>query len=299
VRAGVAAAAVLVLALAVSGCGGSSGASKSARRKAVTQYIQRVDTVEQQLRYPLLKVERTYKAFTTKASTLKGSAPKLAGAEATLHTLQTRLSLIDAPPDAKRLRVLLVRLTVAETELAHELTTLAVFLPAYVAALRPLGPADAQLKKSLSAITVPKPKPVPKKQLKAARAAYTRAIDAAAATQAAALGTYLASVASVQARLHGLRPPPALAPAYLTQVSTLAQVRVSGTALVAALHAKQFKRIAPLDRSFRAAAAASSSLAAQRAQIAAVKAYNARVRAVGSLAQQVDGERARIQKLLG
>jgi len=297
-RAGVAAV-VLVLALVVSGCGGSGGASKSARRKAATQYIERVDTVEQQLRYPLLKVEKTYRAFTTKASTLKGSAPKLAAAEATLHTLQTRLSLIDAPPDAKRLRTLLVRLTAAETELAHELTTLAVFLPAYVAGLRPLGPANARLKTSLAAITAPKPKPVPKKELKAARAAYTQAVDAAAAAQAAALGTYLVSVATVQANLRRLRPPPALAPAFRTQVSTLARVSASGTALVAALRAKRFKQVAPLDRDFRAAAAASSSLSAQRAQIAAVKAYNARVRAVGSLAQQVDGERARIQKLLG
>ena len=297
-RAGVAAA-VLVLVLAASGCGGSGGASKSARRKAVTQYIERVDTVEQQLRYPLLKVERTYRVFTTKASTLKGSVPKLAGAEATLHTLQTRLSLIDAPPDAKRLRTLLVRLTAAETELAHELTVLATFLPAYVAALQPLGPADATLKTSLAAVNVPKPKPVAKKKLKAARAAYARAVAAASASQAAALEAYLASVAKVQTRLHGLRPPPAFAPAYRTQVSTLAQVRSSGAALVAALGARQFKRVASLDQAFRAAAAASTSLSAQRAQIAAVKAYDARVRAVGSLAQQVDGERARIQKLLG
>ena len=100
-RAGVAAAAVLVLALAVSGCGGSNDASKSARRTAVTEYIKRVDTVEQQLRYPLLKVEKTYKALTTNASTLKRSGAKLAGVKATLHTVQIRLSFIGRPSPSR------------------------------------------------------------------------------------------------------------------------------------------------------------------------------------------------------
>jgi hypothetical protein len=291
--------AVLVLALAVSGCGGSGGASKSARRKAVTQYIERVDTVEQQLRYPLLQIEKTYRSFSTSRSGLQRAVPKLAGAEATLHTLQSRIALIDAPPDATRLRALLIQLTASETRLAHELTLLAAFLPAYARALQPLGPADVQLKKSLAAIKVPKPKPVPKAKLKAARAAYTRAVNAAAATQAAALRAYLASIAGVQGRLRGLRPPPALVPTYRTQVDTLVRVRASGAALVAALDAKQLKKVAALDAGFRAAAASSSSLAAQEAQIAAVKAFNARVAAIGTLAGKVDAERARIQKNLG
>jgi len=291
--------AVLVLALVVSGCGGGSGASKSARRKAVTQYIERVDSVEQQLRYPLLQIEKTYKSFSTSSSGLKRSVPKLAGAEATLHTLQSRIALIDAPPDATRLRALLLQLTASETRLAHELTLLAAFLPAYVTALRPLGPADARLKTALAAITVPKPKPVKQSKLKAARAAYTRAVDAAAAAQAAALRGYLTSIAGVQVRLRGLRPPPALAPMYRTQLLTLARVRTTGAALVAALDAKQLKQVAALDASFRAAAASSSTLAAQRAQIAAVKAFNARVAEIGTLAGKVDAERARIQKNLG
>ena len=92
--------AVLVLVLAASGCGGSNGASKSARRKAVTQYIERVDSVEQQLRYPLLKVEKTYKAFTTKASTLKGSAANLAVGIHSLTATQTLVAAVTSNPSA-------------------------------------------------------------------------------------------------------------------------------------------------------------------------------------------------------
>ena len=289
--------ALLALLLVAAGCGGHS--SQAAKRTAVVRYIQRVDAVEQQLRFPLLKIEKTYRNFSTHPAAMKKAAPQFATAEATLHTLQTRLALIDPPPDARRLRTLLVGLIGAQVELAHELATLVNFLPAFSAALKPLGPADAQLKKSLAAVAVPKPKPVKPSQLKAAKAAFRRAVAAAAAGQAAALTTYLQEVAKVQARLRGLRPPPAMAPSYRTQLLTLARVHVTGAALVAALEKKQYARVAVLDRSFQKAATTSSSLSAQQAQIAAVKGYNARVRAVGTLAARVDAERARLQKSLG
>jgi hypothetical protein len=291
------ASAVLALLLVAAGCGGHS--SQDAKRKAVTQYIDRVDAVEQQLRFPLLKIERTYRSFSANPGTMKKFAPQFATAEATLNTLQTRLRLIAAPPDARRLRTLLVGLIGSQAELAHELTTLVNFLPAFDAALKPLVPADAVLKKALAAVAVPKPKPVKRSRLKAAQAAYRRAVAAAAAGQAAALVTYMREVAKVQDRLRGLRPPPAMAPSYRTQVLTLARVRASGTALVAALEQKQYTRVAKLDRSFKTAATTSTSLSAQRAQIAAVKAYNARVRAVSALALRVDAERGRLQKSLG
>lgn len=151
------ASAVLARLLVAAGCGGHS--SQDAKRKAVTQYIERVDAVEQQLRFPLLKIERTYRNLSAHPGTLKKFAPQFATAEATLNTLQTRLRLIDAPPDARRLRTLLVGLIGSQAELVHELTTLVNFLPAFDAALKPLVPADARLKKALAAVSVPKPKP--------------------------------------------------------------------------------------------------------------------------------------------
>jgi hypothetical protein len=288
---------LLVLLLVAAGCGGHS--SKTADRKAVAAYIVRVDSVEQQLRLPLVKIERTYRNFSTNQVAMTKAAPQFATAEATLRTLQTRLRLIDPPPDGRRLRTLLVGLMGAQADLAHELTTFVNFLPAFGAALKPLGPADARLKAALAAVSVPKPTPVKQTKLKAAQAAYLRAVSAAAAGQATALVAYLGEVAKVQSRLRGLRPPPALAPSYRAQVTTLGRVRVTGTALVAALDKKQYARVAVLDRSFQQAATTSTSLPVQRAEIASVKAYNARVRAVAALALKVDAERGRLQKNLG
>ena len=291
------AAAALAVLLAAAGCGGS-GPSKSERRTAVTQYINRVDAVELDLRAPLLQIESTYRSFSAHG-VRKGAAPGFARSETTLHLLRARLAKIDAPPDARPLRRRLLRLLDAERGLAHELTLLSTFLPRYSAALAPLASADKQLKAALSAIVVPKPKSVPAAQLPSARAAYKRAVAATAAAQAAALQTYLAKVAAARDRLRPLRAPPAMAPAYKTQLLTLERVVSTGRAVIAALKAAHYTRVAALDRAFQQAAATSTSLSAQREQIAAVKAYDARVRAVNNLAVAVDRERSRLQKTLG
>ncbi|HEY5057559.1 MAG TPA: hypothetical protein VII51_00965 [Gaiellaceae bacterium] len=292
------AAIVLVFVLAAAGCGGSSN-SKKLRRQAATEYINRVNTVERQLRAPLLQIAKTYKSFSTRGAAMQGAAPRFASAEAALDTLGTRLGRIVAPVDAQPLRRSLLTFVGSERELAHELTMLVVFLPRFSAALQPLGSADKDLQAALSAIKVPTPTSVPTKKLKASRAAYQKAVAAAATGQAAALEAYIGAVAKVETRLRELRPPPAMAPAYQTQVLTLSRVVVSGKALVAALNAKKFAQVAALDRRFQLAATTSTSLTAQRAQIAAVKTYDARVRATQRLALKVDGARAQLQKTLG
>jgi hypothetical protein len=296
VRVVIAAAALAVL-VAAAGCGGS-GPSKAARRQAVTQYINGVNVVERDLRAPLLQIESTYRSFSAHGA-LQSAVPRFARAETTLHTLHARLAKIDAPPDAQQLRGRLLRFVDAEAELAHELTLLAAFLPRFSTVLQPLAPADKQLQKALAAVPVPKPTSVPKAQLKAARAAYQSAVAAAAADQAAALETYVGEIEKVQDGLRRLHPPPAMAPAYRTQLLTLTRVAGTGKALVTALRAKKYAQVAMLDRQFQKAATTSTSLSAQREQIAAVKAYNARVRAVDALAVGVDNERVRLQKTLG
>ena len=92
--------------------------------------------------------------------------------------------------------------------------------------------------------------------------------------------------------MRGLRPPPAMEPSYRAQLTTLAQVHATGTKLVAALEKRQYARVALLDRSFQQAAAASTSLPVQEAQIAEVTAYDARVKAVDTLVTIYDGSAA-------
>ena len=236
----------LVVVLLAAGCGGD-GAKKAERRRAVTHYIDSVNVVERLVRTPLLQVEQTYRGFSGK-NVGKISPAGFVRAEATLRNLRTQLAKLDAPPDALPLRRRLLQLLDAERQLAHELTLLAVFLPRFSAALTPLAAADTQLKKALAAVTVPKPKSVPAAQLAAAKAAYKRAVASAAAAQAAALETYTAKVAAVRDRLRPLHAPPAVAPAYRTQLATLGRVITTGRALTAALEAGKYTQVAALDR---------------------------------------------------
>ncbi len=296
-RVRLAAAALATVLLA--GCGGGSNDS-AARRQAVTLYVNRVNATERQMRVPLLEMAKAYRGFSTRPAKLAQVRPRLVKAERTLRALDRKLGSLDTPPDAALLQSLLLQLVGAEVDLAREVNQLAVFLPRFTVALRPFAPANAKLSAALAAARVTPPKLVrpTAKELKAARAAYTRALARASAQQAAALEGYAQSASDVAARLRALDPPPAMAPALETEIATLARIDSSAVALAAALrHGKQAD-VNRLNRAFAEASRSGNSLSAQRAEIAAVKAYDARVRAIGKLALRVDRERAQLQRAL-
>ena len=87
-------------------------------------------------------------------------------------------------------------------------------------------------------------------------------------------------------------------PTFETERRTLARVRANGEALAKALRLGQRKRIAALDLRYRTAARSGASLPAQRAEIAAVKSYDRRVRAVVAMALRVQRELARLDRTL-
>jgi hypothetical protein len=89
-----------------------------------------------------------------------------------------------------------------------------------------------------------------------------------------------------------------MAPALATELATLARINRSAIALAAALGHGNKADITSLNKAFGEASRSGGSLSAQRAEIAAVKAYDARVRAIGKLALRVDRERARLQRTL-
>ena len=99
--------------------------------------------------------------------------------------------------------------------------------------------------------------------------------------------------------MEGLRPPAPMTPTYEAQVETLVNVRRGAAALARALRDKDAKILPTRLREFAEAARKSRSLAAQRANIAAVKAYNRRIAALGKVADGVSLERLRLQKTLG
>jgi hypothetical protein len=137
------------------------------------------------------------------------------------------------------------------------------------------------------------------KQIARARSAFAVEATKAAAAQADAVDAYDITLAGVVRRLRGLRPPGVMAPAFRTEVRMLEATRAAGAALARELRRSNRSRVPALSRALTVAARLSGTLAAQRAEIAAVKAYDARVRALGVDATRVQSEVTRLQRTLG
>jgi hypothetical protein len=284
----------VVLATLVAGCGGGD------ERKSVASYIDSVNKIEQQMREPLNQVVRTYGRFSTKekAQTI---APRLARARATLRTLDRRLAKLDSPPAANKLHRLLLRLVGSEIRLAGEIQRLAVFLPAFEAVLTRVGPVNARLALALSASPTPKPKTVrgTRKQILAAQADYKRQFAEAANTQVAALEAYRADLAPLIHELELLDAPAVLEPSLRSEVAMLSALRSTGESLADALREGRYSEIPNLNRSFTLAARTSRTVSAQKAQIAAIRRYNNRIRALNALTAGIQREQSRLERTLG
>jgi hypothetical protein len=88
-------------------------------------------------------------------------------------------------------------------------------------------------------------------------------------------------------------------PANNGQIRTLEASRVAGAALSAELRKANRSRVPVLGRRFTLAARIAGSVSTQRAQIAAIKAYNRRVRGIGTLQGEIRQELAHVQNLTG
>jgi hypothetical protein len=189
-------------------------------------------------------------------------------------------------------------LAAANVALAGEVTQLAEFAPKFSVLIRESKAAGARLSTRLRAVVTPKPHKIrgTKKQVAAAQAAFKAKALAAADQQAAAVDDYDAEIAVIRQRMARLIPPPVLRPALRTQVETLEATKKAGSALAQELRKADRSRVASYGRRFTIAARAASSVKAQRAQIAAIKAYNRRVRAIGAIQAKVQTELARLQR---
>jgi hypothetical protein len=262
------AASAVVLLVAACGDGG-------ARRDAVSAYIDKVNNVQVAMRVPLIAVQKAYRDFGRKnGPTLAQIEPRLARAERTIQKVDRQVKALRPPPDAQKLHALLVRLVDEEAEVAHEVVLLAQFSPRFTAALRPLGPASKNLQASF----------------KGAKKAKT---------QADALDAYAAAVAPVLKKLRSIEAPPAFEPTLESQRTTLAQVRTTAMQLADGLRKNHRAALPGLIQRFTNAGLVSQGLAAQRARIAAIEAYNRRIAHLAALARQVNVETARLDKDLG
>jgi len=269
VRTGAAVAVLLALVVLAGGCGGGG----ESRRQVVGGYIDQVNLVEARLRAPARSISQASRALATKRGAPAAMAAELRTAATKIDRQRARLAAVDAPPEAGRLRALLLELAGGQASLAREVAALAAFLPAYSAASRPLDASRASLRDAL-------------------------ARKGSVGAKADALDAYAAAIGRVLPRLRRLRPPSVAAPGLETETATLVRVRASAAALAAALRAKRAADLSRLVLRFERASLGDQSLAAQRARIAAVRAYNARVARLDTLLLRIDRERARLEKTL-
>lgn len=293
---GVVAAGTVAAAIFVTLAGGSS---ESAGHKQVSAYIESVNLIQSQMTLEMARVRAAYRNF-GKASGGPAATRQLAEADRTLRTLQRRLAALEAPPAGARLRRLLLALVTQEAAVTREVAQLSGYLPGFRAALAQFDRAAATVRRSLAAAAFPAARAVhgTAAQIAAARAAFDTATAQAAAAQATALETYDRSLAAVVLRFRGLTTPPVLRPAVDAQLRAFADMRAAGSDLAAALRRVDRARLPALERRFAVASRSAQALGAQRAEIAAVKAFNHRVRAIATAVTRVQAEITRLQQTL-
>jgi hypothetical protein len=270
--------AMLTIPLMLAGCG-----STQTSRPAVARYIKQVNSIEAQLTGPLGKVTKAGRQLASTKGETRGERQSLLSAVVRVHALARKLAAVAAPPGAAELRQLVLELAHGEAGMTNELAELVVFLPRFASGLESLTPATAKLKAALA-----RTQPL---------GSGTAGVTAELGVKAGALIRYQHELEQVVHRLHRLVPPPVSRPQYETEVHALRRLGSSAGRLAGGL-ASNASDVERLLVAFDTAAEATQTVAAQRAEIAAIRAYDARVRKLDLLAQQVAAERLKLADTL-
>jgi hypothetical protein len=271
----------LILGGLLAGCG-----QHQSQRAAVALYLKQVNRIEKQLVTPLSKVTTTGTQFSQEqrsGGSLTSLLPisqqeALLGAWSQIEALRARLAALKTPPPAGHLRSLLLQVIDGQAGLTHELAQLVVFLPRYDEDLRPLGPATRRLEVALSQQT----------------AFGSAAVTAVYAGKAAALRQFQSSLNRVLAKLRELVPPAVSKPDYTGQVAALRGMSTTAGQLAAALQGGPTSGVQQLLAKFDRAATSNQTISAQKARIAAVRAYDGESTRLAKLSQAAELERLRL-----
>lgn len=269
----------LSLAAVLAGC----GAHSSSQRTQVASYVSGVNRIESALSRPLATVTRVSVKVSSRRSTLAGaglatSEQQLTWALDQIKEQEERLDALPAPASAARLRMLLLKLGTAEADLTTQLKLLIAFLPRFTRVVTPLGPALMQLERTLSVRQAP----------------GAAAVSAVYAAKAKALRRFQATTAVIITQLRLLTPPDVSKPAYRAQLTSLRGMGASAGRLAAALASGAPGNVRPLLVDFDRAALATRTLSVQKAQIAAIRSYDAQTRRLSTLSEDVVRERLRL-----
>lgn len=289
---------VVLLVLIVAGCGGSANGK---RRDAVNTYFDRVARAEAKLVARSKTIEAALGSFTP-GTTTPGELRGLVSARATVREALRRVRAIDPPPEAARLHGDLVRLLALQASVANELVWSARFIPQLAATVRPLADAAAALSRDLGAA-----KTVPRSVAVGAGAPRpTSGGTTAPVPQVDVLGVYAAAFARYRkalqptsTTLERLVAPPELAPRLAAERRAVRRSVELSAEIEQALRRRDVPRANAGIRSFFGVATEINGIRTQKAEQAAVRAYDARLSRIGTLARQVATERQRLVQTIG
>jgi hypothetical protein len=196
--------------------------------------------------------------------------------------VRRRMAAVPAPAQAAHLRTLLLQVVDRQAALTKQLAKLVVFLPAFDLALRPLSPATRRLEGILG-INV---------------ALGASAVQAVLTRKAGALRQFRVTLDGIVGRLRRLDPPMVSRATYSAQLTALRSMSATAGKLATALESGDSSRLPALLRRFDAAAVRPNSLAVQRAQIAAARAYDRQIAQLSDLAVQAEQERTRLARVV-
>ena len=271
--------AALLAAVLAAGC----GASSHSQRPAVAAYVKQINKVESSLTAPLQQVTRASASFATELHSghvtegpiVTANEQSLRLALTKIRAQQARLLALPAPAPAQHLRSLLISLTAGEAAMTHQVSLLVDYLPRFNAVLAALGPAAAELEHVLSRNAT----------------GVQATINTLYATKAAALRRFQTTVQAILARLRKLQAPAVSKPGYTAQIKALTGMNASAGKLAHVLTSGNLAGVNPALISFDRAALASRSIAVQKAQIAAIRAYDGVSKHLAALQRQISLER--------
>jgi hypothetical protein len=283
--------AVVVIAVALTACGGSQDKT----RRQIATYLTAADRIERQLATPLDTVDTVDRQLTagsgqgragTATTTTTSSAPLTAAAQerrlrqaaGQIGAVTARLHALAAPVPAAHLKSLLVALAGRQAALAVQTERLIAFIPGFSRSLRPLGPAVSALERVLSI----------------SQASSAAGVQRVYGEKAAALRSFARRLDGILASLRSLQAPQSSQPTYAAERRSLNRMKAAATTLAGDLAGGHTAGIAAVLRSFDRAAALPASRPTQEAERAAVRAYDRQVGELSTLVADANRERLRL-----
>ena len=256
------AAVALVALAAATGCGGDD------ERDRVEQYIERANTIQREAAGSVAAANDAYAKFANSELSAVRADIDLTTAANDIRATRERLAELQPPSVAQALHRRLLEVYELNAEFAEESTTLARYLPAARAALRPLEGIGRRLRSRLEKAKTP--------------AAQTDALD-----------KYVRGTYGQYAVLRRLDPPPVLVASHRAQLQRLFDTARLAEALRAATRARNSRQVARLLVRFRRA---NRQARPARLNRDAVRAYNERYRSIDVAVAAMQREQTRLQQ---